>query len=209
MHEYIDELKSHLTELTAEEQLDVINFYTEYLADAGIETYAAAVDKLGTPVQLARKVLADYSIKASQTMDDTGAQTQSKQPQRDVRTIWLIILAILSFATPVGLIIPAILITICVVPFSIIFSIVVTIAAFFLGLLLMGVILIGAGGYIIFTSFWAGVLVLGIGFTALGLFLLLLPIFHWLTVNGIHLVSQLFQKLYNFLNEKNHFGKRV
>ena len=192
MHEYIDELKSHLTELTAEEQLDVINFYTEYLADAGIETYAA-----------------DYSIKASQTMDDTGAQTQSKQPQRDVRTIWLIILAILSFATPVGLIIPAILITICVVPFSIIFSIVVTIAAFFLGLLLMGVILIGAGGYIIFTSFWAGVLVLGIGFTALGLFLLLLPIFHWLTVNGIHLVSQLFQKLYNFLNEKNHFGKRV
>lgn len=209
MHEYIDELKSHLTELTAEEQLDVINFYTEYLADAGIETYAAAVDKLGTPVQLARKVLADYSIKASQTMDDTGAQTQSKQPQRDVRTIWLIILAILSFATPVGLITPAILITICVVPFSIIFSIVVTIAAFFLGLLLMGVILIGAGGYIIFTSFWAGVLVLGIGFTALGLFLLLLPIFHWLTVNGIHLVSQLFQKLYNFLNEKNHFGKRV
>ncbi|MCH9265965.1 DUF1700 domain-containing protein [Pediococcus acidilactici] len=209
MHEYIDELKSHLTELTAEEQLDVINFYTEYLADAGIETYAAAVDKLGTPVQLARKVLADYSIKASQTMDDTGAQTQSKQPQRDVRTIWLIILAILSFATPVGLIIPAILITIFVVPFSIIFSIVVTIAAFFLGLLLMGVILIGAGGYIIFTSFWAGVLVLGIGFTALGLFLLLLPIFHWLTVNGIHLVSQLFQKLYNFLNEKNHFGKRV
>ncbi|MGX6994434.1 DUF1700 domain-containing protein [Pediococcus acidilactici] len=209
MHEYIDELKSHLTELTAEEQLDVINFYTEYLADAGIETYAAAVDKLGTPVQLARKVLADYSIKASQTMDDTGARTQSKQPQRDVRTIWLIILAILSFATPVGLIILAILITICVVPFSIIFSIVVTIAAFFLGLLLMGVILIGAGGYIIFTSFWAGVLVLGIGFTALGLFLLLLPIFHWLTVNGIHLVSQLFQKLYNFLNEKNHFGKRV
>lgn len=209
MHEYIDELKSHLTELTAEEQLDVINFYTEYLADAGIETYATAVDKLGTPVQLARKVLADYSIKASQTMDDTGAQTQSKQPQRDVRTIWLIILAILSFATPVGLIILAILITICVVPFSIIFSIVVTIAAFFLGLLLMGVILIGAGGYIIFTSFWAGVLVLGIGFTALGLFLLLLPIFHWLTVNGIHLVSQLFQKLYNFLNEKNHFGKRV
>ncbi|KAF0339544.1 DUF1700 domain-containing protein [Pediococcus acidilactici] len=75
MHEYIDELKSHLTELTAEEQLDVINFYTEYLADAGIETYAAAVDKLGTPVQLARKVLADYSIKASQTMDDTCAQT--------------------------------------------------------------------------------------------------------------------------------------
>ncbi|WP_224428951.1 DUF1700 domain-containing protein [Pediococcus acidilactici] len=46
MHEYIDELKSHLTELTAEEQLDVINFYTEYLAGAGIETYAAAVDKL-------------------------------------------------------------------------------------------------------------------------------------------------------------------
>ncbi|MCB5722720.1 DUF1700 domain-containing protein [Pediococcus acidilactici] len=170
MHEYIDELKSHLTELTAEEQLDVINFYTEYLADAGIETYAAAVDKLGTPVQLARKVLADYSIKASQTMDDTGTRTHSKQPQRDVRTIWLIILAILSFATPVGLIIPAILITICVVPFSIIFSIVVTIAAFFLGLLLMGVILIGAGGYIIFTSFWAGVLVLGIGFTAFGFF---------------------------------------
>ncbi|OIM97114.1 hypothetical protein BIY40_08040 [Pediococcus acidilactici] len=71
----------------------------------------------------------------------------------------------------------------------------------------MGVILIGAGGYIIFTSFWAGVLVLGIGFTALGLFLLLIPIHYGL--NGIHLVSQLFQKLYNFLNEKNHFGKRV
>lgn len=207
MNEYIDELKSHLTELTTEEQSDVINFYTEYLEDAGIKTYAAAVDKLGTPVQLSRKVLADYSIKASQTMNDTGTQTHSKQPQRDVRTIWLIILALLSFATPVGLIIPAILITICVIPFSIIFSIVVTIAAFFLGLLLMSVILIGAGGYITFTSFWAGVLVLGIGFTALGLFLLLLPIFHWLTVNGIHLTSQLFQKLYASISQKTRFGK--
>ncbi|MEE6710785.1 DUF1700 domain-containing protein [Pediococcus acidilactici] len=131
MNEYIDELKSHLTKLTTEEQSDVINFYTEYLEDAGIKTYAAAVDKLGTPVQLARKVLADYSIKASQTMNDTDTQTHSKQPQRDVRTIWLIILALLSFATPMGLIIPAILIAICVIPFSIVFSVVVSIGPSF------------------------------------------------------------------------------
>lgn len=207
MNEYIDELKSHLTELTTEEQSDVINFYTEYLEDAGIKTYAAAVDKLGTPVQLARKVLADYSIKASQTMNDTGTQTHSKQSQRDVRTIWLIILALLSFATPMGLIITAILIAICVIPFSIIFSVVVSIGALFLSLLLAGVILIGAGGYIIFSSFWAGFSILGTGFTFLGLFLILLPIAHWIIVNGIHLTSQLFQKLYASISQKTRFGK--
>ena len=62
---YLTELEEYLDALTADEKADVIEFYNEYIDDAGLETTDEIEKSLGTPRQLSRKVLADYSIKAT------------------------------------------------------------------------------------------------------------------------------------------------
>lgn len=62
---YISELKSFLAPLTAEERTDALDFYNEYIEDAGYDNYQQIIKELGNPRQLSHKILADYSIKAN------------------------------------------------------------------------------------------------------------------------------------------------
>lgn len=97
--EYLAELKGLLGSLTSQEQDDVMEFYSEYLQDAGVVTRSEVESRLGTPKQLARKVLADYSIKDSQKQTKESKRTikdQNATNKSNVTMIWLVILAIAS-----------------------------------------------------------------------------------------------------------------
>ena len=89
------ELEEYLDALTADEKADVIEFYNEYIDDAGLETTDEIEKRLGTPRQLSRKVLADYSIKATDIESH-----RSKKSKASVRSngkmIWMILLALLA-----------------------------------------------------------------------------------------------------------------
>ena len=60
---YLAELEEYLQPLTPEERADAIMFYSEFIEDAGLENRSQIEQRLGTPKQLSRKVLADHSIK--------------------------------------------------------------------------------------------------------------------------------------------------
>lgn len=104
------ELEEYLDALTADEKADVIEFYNEYIDDAGLETTDEIEKRLGTPRQLSRKVLADYSIKATDIESH-----RSKKSKASVRSngkmIWMILLALLASpaAIVLGLVLFAIL----------------------------------------------------------------------------------------------------
>ena len=49
---YINDLSIYLRQLTDEERNDALEFYDEYIADAGLETRTAIEERLGTPRQL-------------------------------------------------------------------------------------------------------------------------------------------------------------
>jgi Predicted membrane protein len=125
MTEYIQALQKLLLQLTAAEQQDVVEYYREYLQEADITTYEAAVAELGTPQTVARKVLADYSIKM--TEQPAGRQSTPAGTKANVKMIWLVILALLS--TPVT--IPLILVVgaLVVAAGSVAFAGVVTVLA--------------------------------------------------------------------------------
>ena len=72
MDKYIAEFKSYLNQLSDSEYHEVVSFYTEYLQDGGFDTYEASVAELGSPKQLARKVLADYSIRLLESPEKEG-----------------------------------------------------------------------------------------------------------------------------------------
>ena len=62
---YISELKKLLAPLTVEERTDALDFYNEYIEDAGYNSYQQIVKEMGNPRQLSHKILADYSSKAN------------------------------------------------------------------------------------------------------------------------------------------------
>ncbi|MFT8844424.1 MAG: hypothetical protein ABF915_10510, partial [Schleiferilactobacillus harbinensis] len=60
--DYFAELTRLLAPLTADERTEAIEYFQDYVADAQFSDGAAVTAELGSPRQLALKILADYSI---------------------------------------------------------------------------------------------------------------------------------------------------
>jgi len=199
MNNYLDKFNALLIQLSDNERDEVVEFYREYLLDAAIEDYDDCVAELGTPKQLARKVLADYSIRFNENLN--ASASKRKKSQASVRTIWLVVLALLS--TPIT--IPALL-AILLVFFLIgviVFTIVISLGALLFGITLLAFALLTAGIGIFTSSLWVALFYLGCGFTLIGGELLVLPLFIWLISLVIQGISKLFQRLYHRFVKKN------
>jgi len=174
---YLEEFKIYLHQLSEEEKNDVIEFYKEYMADAKLTTSDAIINELGTPKHLARKVLADYSIKMSeenyQNVDD-GKITNNQRFQKNLAMIGLVLLALL--ASPIAIPIAIVVILGLVMIFGLAFFFVLL----FLFLVAMSVVGgIGAifiGLSVIFQSFGTTIFYVGAGLIILGIDFFLIPI---------------------------------
>lgn len=208
MDRYMSELKSYLNQLSDSELDEVTSFYSEYLQDGGFDSYAASVAELGSPRQLARKVLADYSIRLLDSPKSEGKSMGSRvnQSQTQVRTIWLIVLAILStpLTIPLGIAVIATLFAMFAGGAAIIFALVITVAAVFIA----GIAMFGVGLAIVFKAFSTGILYLGAGLLVIGAFIMLIPVFNWLIRGIIHITLTFSQWLYGKLSRKNRAEER-
>lgn len=198
---YLAELEEYLQPLTPEERADAIMFYSEFIDDAGLETRTQIEEKLGTPRQLSRKVLADYSIK---TTDEEVKYQRTATPQSNMKMIWLILLALLAspFLLGFGIFLIGVLIMILLMFGGLAFGAVVAICA---GVVVMGA-LIYTGFAMLFSSWAVGLFYLGLGLLALGGLLLVIPVVYWLIrliLQGIANFSKyLYEKLSNKRKEK-------
>ncbi|WP_195701338.1 DUF1700 domain-containing protein [Companilactobacillus futsaii] len=174
---YIDEFKIYLHQLDEKEQDDVIEFYREYMIDANLQTSDKIINELGTPKHLARKVLADYSIKMSEDNYqniNNGQMTSNERVSRNLKMIGLVILALM--ASPVAIMIAIILIPLLLT----ILGMIALMVLLFLFLVAMSVVGgIGAifiGLSVIFQSFGTAIFYVGIGLLILGVDFFLIPI---------------------------------
>ncbi len=89
--QYIEQLKKYLGGLSKADQDDAIDFYSEYIDDAGLTSVKDIVDKLGTPEQLSQDIIAKTT--GSQP---NGLASQPPHPANDrrTRTILYICLAV-------------------------------------------------------------------------------------------------------------------
>jgi len=83
MQEYINELKIHLSKLADEDREDAISYYFEYLAEAGPDGIEEAMEKLGSPAELAAGIRADQALQDFQ-------EGQGKVPGvgKGVKAVW-------------------------------------------------------------------------------------------------------------------------
>ncbi|HIY91918.1 DUF1700 domain-containing protein [Companilactobacillus sp. HBUAS56275] len=174
---YIDEFKIYLHQLSEDEQQDVIEFYREYIIDAKLNTSDAIINELGTPKNLARKVLADYSIKMSEQNYqnvDNGHISNNDRFKRNLTMIGLVLLALM--ASPIALPIAFIVI--------LMLALVIGLGALFIFLFLFlvavsvvcGIGAIFIGFSVILQSFATTIFYVGAGLLILGVDFFLIPI---------------------------------
>ncbi|GHP14634.1 membrane protein [Lentilactobacillus fungorum] len=204
MDDYIEEFRTLLGQLDQEERDEAVNFYEEYLEDGHFTSYNDCVRELGTPRQLARKVLADYSIKTLENPQPNA--TRSQRSKNDVKTIWLILLALLS--TPVTIPLAIVAAALFIAGIAVTGALIISIAAVFFAAILTGVVSFAVGIGIIINSFWTGLFYLGIGLFVIGFLIILTPMFK-AVVNGLIRGVTLFSKwIYNKLVPKNRAERR-
>lgn len=204
MNDYIEEFQALLGQLSPEERDEAVDFYREYLQDGGYASYDDCIRELGTPHQLARKVLADYSIR---TLDaPVSQQSRQQQPKNDVKTIWLIILALLS--TPVTIPLALALAGVIFAGIAVSGSLIIAVLAIFFAVVVVGITGFVVGLGTLFSSFWTGIFYLGMGLMVIGIMIMLVPVFK-AVVNGLIRGITLFSKwIYNKIVPKNRAERK-
>lgn len=105
--EYLRELKFYLTGMDKKEKENVINFYQEILLDSQVKRRPDLINQFGEPKQLARKILANYSINGNYEVDTdvNNGKEKSTKLSTDLQSIKWIILGLASVPLGVPLLI--------------------------------------------------------------------------------------------------------
>ncbi|MEK4425084.1 DUF1700 domain-containing protein [Solibacillus sp. FSL K6-1523] len=162
---YLKSLRSKLHRLPAHEIDAALIYYEEYFDEAGEENEQQVMEQLGPPSQVAAQIVADFAMK---DLDVTPTSTK-----KNMSTIWLIILAILS--APLSLPLLAVAIALIISAGAIVFSFVITILAIVGGILFGGVASL-ISGFFILTNHWpTALLFIGFGLIVTGIGILISP----------------------------------
>ena len=172
---YINDLSIYLRQLADEERNDALEFYDEYIADAGLETRTAIEERLGTPRQLSHKISADYSIKAN---NESIKEGHPASPHSSWRVFWWVLVAIITSPITFGLGIAVL--ALLLAAGGVALSLIVGIVALIFGVAAIAIVSIYIGIGLIATNLFSGLFYFGLGLTLIGLFLVCLPLIYWL-----------------------------
>ncbi|ETY73133.1 membrane protein [Lactiplantibacillus fabifermentans T30PCM01] len=200
MTDYLNKFAALLVQLNDTERDEVLEFYREYILDAQLDTYEDCVAELGTPKQLARKVLADYSIRFNENLQDSDSSKPQKS-KAGVRAIWLVVLALLStpITIPALIVIMAILFAVA----AVVFALGVALVCGLFGLTILGFGMLTAGIGVFGQSIWVACFYIGTGLAIIGGELLILPLVVWFISLIIQGVSKVVQRLYHRFVKRN------
>lgn len=136
---YILQLKQNLVNLPNSDIQDVVEFYQEFLLDGNYHNESEIIAELGTPKQLARKIMADYSVSIPEREEAHKASSKS-----NLKTIWVILLGVLAAPIGIPLALAAVIVMVAVL---------IALAAIFIALAIIITSLFIAGAFILIRSF--------------------------------------------------------
>lgn len=89
---FMNELRERLKNIPYDEFNSAINFYEEYFEEAGAENEQSVIRELGSPQQVAAKIIGDFAMKKD---DNIGKKDLG------LSKLWIVILAM--FASPIAI----------------------------------------------------------------------------------------------------------
>ena len=160
--EYLAELRGRLKALPENERQDAVGYYEGYLDDAG-KGAKKAMEELGTPSEVAAKILAEFSMKEK--------STGTKKERQNFKITLCVILGV--FAAPVAL---PVAIAVAAVAFALLVTLVALVVAFGASgaaMIVAGIVYLPLTIIISMQSAATGIATLGAGLIVLGLGMLL------------------------------------
>ncbi len=191
---YLVDLEEYLNELSEEEKKNIIEYYDEYISDAGLTTREEIEKALGTPRRLSRKILVDQSIKQT---DQEAAHHKFASLSSNSRLIWLIALAIITspLTLAVGFFALVALIVVGAVLFALAISLVVLVAAIIVA---AGMALYSGLG-LLFSAPFVALFYIGIALVGTAVIMIFAPLLYWLcsaVIQGIANFSRFVYRKY-------------
>lgn len=183
--EFLRVLEENLSKLPVEERLSAMEYYKEYLDEAGNENEEEAIKRLGNPVQLARQLMADFITKE--------VEEKPMKPKQSFQAFWIVIVAL--FASPIAL---PIALSIAGLGFG---AIITVGSVFFAGaivavvFLVVAIILGGVGIGTLFVHPASGIIAIGGGCVLLGVGILISILVYVVVGRGIPAIIKGITKL--------------
>ena len=127
--EYLKELEKRLKYIPKEDREDALEYYAELISDMELDDAADVIEKLGTPKDVAKKIVDECGEKAEQ------AYEENKTVKGHATVVWLSILGALSLplSLPLAIVVLALAFSLIVVIVSILLTLAVTAFALVVG----------------------------------------------------------------------------
>lgn len=150
--EFLAQLKKKLYRLPGEEIASAMAYYEEYFDDAGPENEQTVITELGSPGDVASKIIGEFAIK---NIDANQGTTKA-----GLSSIWIIILSIFAspVALPLALAAVAVALALIITVFSVLFALVAAACA----LVVSAIVLLVASVVLLFSEFPTAVFFIGI-----------------------------------------------
>lgn len=191
---YIANLATYLNPLTEGERTDALEFYDEYIVDAGLTSRQTIEEKLGTPRQLSYKILADYSIKSN---EESKNDRHLGSTHSSWRVFWWVLLAIVT--SPITFSLGIALLMVLFAAAIAVIGLAIGAVAAVCGIVFGAALTFYTGIGVVANEPFTGLFYIGVGLSLLGLFLVCLPLLYWfiqLLIQGIaNLAKYLYSKV--------------
>jgi len=175
---FLAELRHKLGAMPETEAIAAVAYYDEYLSEAGPENEATAIEELGSPSQVAAGILGQQVY-----ADTSGEDTSTK---KGLSAIWLLVLGLLAspIAIPLAIALIGVIFSVLASALAMVFALLVAAFAMVVG----GIIYLGVGIWVLFTSFATGLTTIGMGLASIAAGAALSIVLFWAAkhiVNGV------------------------
>jgi len=181
-NEFLAQLRSKLRGLPADEVETALAYYDEYFDEAGEQNEQSVIAGLGSPSEVASKIIGDFAVKS---IDNKKTTTKTK-----LNIIWIIILGIFAspIALPLAIAATAVVFALVVTVFSLIVALAVTAGALVLG----GVGTLVAAMTLLFSDFATGIFFIGVALLMGAVGLIFLTSLGYLSKTAFNGIARLF-----------------
>jgi uncharacterized membrane protein len=186
--EFLSKLDNRLRALPENERRDAIEYYEGYLDDAA-EDEEAAIERLGSPAEVAANIIADYAV------NDTAATADEPETpkRRRLSTTWAVILAI--FALPIGLPIALAAVSVAIALLVVVFSLLLSFGATAFALVAAGAFGLIMGFAAIFQNMPLAIMYLGAALFTLGIGIVFIKLTAVMASTGFQAVAKFAGKI--------------
>lgn len=180
--EFLVELERLLGDISPSEREEALQYYRDFLDDAGSENDEEAIRSLGSPADIAATIKRDLPVQTpAMVKDEKQGENQKQNSNSNNNTLLIVLLIVLCpFWIPLAIGAAAVIFSVVVSFLAIVFSLFISFAAITIALIFSAFVFIGVGIAKMIVAPLGGICLIGAGFLCAGIGMLFLVLTIWM-----------------------------